>query len=1203
VRVQFHRILCAAILVLLMLPLDASAAVPSDTHKLVVDSRDVATLKQLTQSGAKMLVDYGAFSLWKTTDPQHQAVAARASVKTRDDFDVVHLRGGKSINTITGAPVVASTVRQSQTSDFQFWMVQFIGPIKPAWLAKLRKMGIEIVAYMPNNAYVVWLDGAHLTQLEGLPTSDPTVQWTDAYHPAYRIAPALQNATVTQVAQLVPVTVQLYKTPNVQASLTSLRALGGKVLRQPENILNFVNISLEVPGNQVAAIAARADVFNIEPYAKPKKKDEVQGQIVAGNVTTVGGNVVPSGPGYLTWLANNGFPTAADQYPIVDVVDDGIDNGSTNPLHPDFYQGGVRANSSRLAFNNNCTTDTLADGQAGHGNINAGIVGVYNDKTGTPYVDGNGFDIGLGISPYGRVAGTKIFPNVGPFDESGCGGTDAGTVLAAYNAGAQITSNSWGAPTGGAYDAEAQAYDALTRDATDSGSNSHQILHVFSAGNDGLSGGQTVSSPGTAKNVLTVGATENVRDDGIPDGCAPPVTAAKSADNIANFSSRGPTADGRNKPDIVAPGTHIQGPASQDPTYDGSAVCGGLGSTHPQYYPDGQTLYTWSSGTSHSAPAVAGVASLVYNYYGRVIHPGQTPSPAMLKALILNSPRYLTGVSANDRLPSPNQGWGDANLGAIFDAAVHRYVVDQTTTFTTTGETFVKDGMVADPRKPFHVSLVWTDAPGSTTGGTLVNDLNLEVTVGGQVFKGNVFSGANSAPGGMADSANNVENVFLPANIGGPFTIKVTAANLAGIGVPGAAGSTNQDFALVVSNGDVTAAPNLGLASVTASDTAGGNGNGVVEPGEKIALTVGLLNSGDAPATAVSGTLATSTGTVTFVKQSASYGTLNPGTVGSNATAFTFTLSPSQTCGAPVNFSETIVYDGGLTAVIAFSVPTGTTPLHTASDVPKAIPDNSPVGATSTLAITAPGTVTKVTVTLSIAHTFDGDLTIQLISPAGTTVNLSDRNGGNANFFDTVFDDDAPTPIASGVAPFNGVFRPDQPLSTLNGAAITGAWKLFVVDNAPVDIGSIQHWSLAIQSSVPACTVFPPPTVTSINPTSGDKAGGAAVTIKGTNFGGATSVMFDNQPATNVTVVDSTTITAVTPAHALGAVPVKVTTNGLMLTLPTQYTYGTTNPAPPTTRSVPSAPGSSAPVPAPSGRPAPPGPASNVLPVPAPPKR
>src|SRR5437764_14777614 len=149
------------------------------------------------------------------------------------------------------------------------------------------------------------------------------------------------------------------------------------------------------------------------------------------------------------------------------------------------------------------------------------------------------------------------------------------------------------------------------------------MLHVFAAGNwrtgTGFGcdkpGADTVETPSTAKNVLSVGATENVRDDGVADGCG--VTAAANADNIADFSSRGPTTDQRAKPDIVAPGTHIQGPASQDPGYDGTGVCGN-GIPDERYYPTTtptqQTLYTWSSGTSHSTPAIAGVASLVYNY-------------------------------------------------------------------------------------------------------------------------------------------------------------------------------------------------------------------------------------------------------------------------------------------------------------------------------------------------------------------------------------------------------------------------------------------------------------------------------------------------------------------------------------------------------------------------------------------------------------
>lgn len=1216
VRVQFNRILCAAILVLLMLPLDASTAVPSDTHKLVVDSRDVATLKQLTRSGAKMLVDYGAFSLWKTNEPQRQAVGARQSVKLRDDYDLVHLRGGNVVNTVNGAGPVAANARQSKASDFQFWMVQFVGPVKPVWLANLRKLGIEIVAYMPNNAYVVWLDGPQLTQLENLAKSDPTVQWTDAYHPSYRLAPTLQNGKGAQTARPVPVTVQLYRTTNTPASLTSLRALGGKVLRQSANVLNFTNISLEIPANQLAAVAARPDVFNVEPYAPPKKKDEVQDQIIAGNVAASGGNVVPTGPGYRAWLQSKGFTTNPPDYPVVDVVDDGIDDGSTKPLHPDFHQGGVLANPSRLIFNNNCTTDALADGQQGHGNLNAGIVAAYNDQAGTAYIDGNGYDIGLGVSPYGRVAGTKIFQNgTGNFDESACDtppggpGNDADTVLSAYNAGANITSNSWGSNVAGLYDAEAQAYDALTRDASSTLPGNQEMLHIFSAGNAGLSGPQTVGSPGTAKNVLTVGATESVRDVGIPDGCGS--TGSATADNIANFSSRGPTSDGRNKPDIVAPGTHIQGPASQDPGYNGLGVC-------DQYHPAGQTLYTWSSGTSHSAPAVAGVASLVYNYYRRVIAPGHTPSPAMLKALILNSPRYLTGTSANDTLPSPNQGWGDANLGMLFDT-VQRYTVDQTTTFTQTGDTFVKAGNVVTHTKPFRVTLAWTDAPGSTTGGVSVNDLDLEVTVGGQVYRGNHFSGAFSSPGGSSDTHNNVESVFLPAETTGPFSVRVVAANIAGQGVD-ASSPTNQDFALVVTNANVSATVAIGATSITASDAApngNGNGNGIVEPGEKIALTVGLVNSGNVAAMGVTSTLSTANSGVTIANATSAYTDLpaiTPGTPTpvNNAPPFTFIVNSPQACGTQIAFKETVSYNGGFTETVNFTIPVGapslgTATLYSSTDVPKPIPDYNdttqmPGSVTSNLPITAPGTVGKLTVKINITHTFDSDLHISLISPTGVSVVLSNRNGsGGANYSDTIFDDDAATAIFDGSPPFTGTFKPEEPLSQVIGTSPRGTWMLHITDNFAGDIGTLNSWSLSIQPTTFTCAVFPPPTVTSINPTSGDKAGGAAVTIKGTNFGGATSVMFDNQPATNVTVVDSTTITTVTPAHAPGAGSVKVTTNGLTLTLPTQYTYGTVNPAPPPTRPGSSVSGSPAPVP--SGRPAPPGPASNVLPVPAPPKR
>src|SRR6185369_3978963 len=126
------------------------------------------------------------------------------------------------------------------------------------------------------------------------------------------------------------------------------------------------------------------------------------------------------------------------------------------------------------------------------------------------------------------------------------------------------------------------------------------------AGNDG-SGAGTVSSPATAKNVICVGAGENDRQTG-NDGCAVANSGADSINDVIGFSSRGPVnsagGDGRIKPDIMAPGTHIEAGIPQS-NYDGSSVCN-------QFFPAGQTLYGWSSGTSHSCPAVAGGATLLY---------------------------------------------------------------------------------------------------------------------------------------------------------------------------------------------------------------------------------------------------------------------------------------------------------------------------------------------------------------------------------------------------------------------------------------------------------------------------------------------------------------------------------------------------------------------------------------------------------------
>ena len=94
-----------------------------------------------------------------------------------------------------------------------------------------------------------------------------------------------------------------------------------------------------------------------------------------------------------------------------------------------------------------------------------------------------------------------------------------------------------------------------------------------------------------------------------------------------------------------------------------------------------------------------------------------------------------------------------------------------------------------------------------------------------------------------------------------------------------------------------------------------------------------------------------------------------------------------------------------------------------------AIPDNSATGATTTIAVAgipADATVTGVSVSFNITHTFDGDLMLNLKAPNGNILNLVNRQGGSgANFTNTVINSSSGTALSSGSAPFTGTFTPD----------------------------------------------------------------------------------------------------------------------------------------------------------------------------------
>ncbi|MCG3149754.1 MAG: hypothetical protein PCFJNLEI_03219 [Verrucomicrobiae bacterium] len=464
--------------------------------------------------------------------------------------------------------------------------------------------------------------------------------------------------------------------------------------------------------------------------------------------------------------------------------------------------------------------------------------------------DLNGFQLGLGVSPYG-LFGVSSMDSAKDNPE--------GVAAGIYISYARISNNSWTevlniGGNDGAYNDLCQSYDKLTRDTLPTGvTNSpgqppknQPMLFVFAGGNDnganpiGGYGDVLITPPATAKNVITVGATVLGHS----------LLGSANPNQISPVSSFGPTRDGRFKPDLVAPGQGVAGAISQaaythtdcggcDPNNPVPFACEENFATQPAisklYNTTERTFPAFTSWpfpnangpqgvTSYAAPAVSGGAQLLYWYIQSSFNL-LPPSPALLKTYLLNSARYLSIINpltgAQDQLPSIAQGMGMMDLARMFDG-IPRLVRDESTPraidtplyptnsvaqqtyLTAPGQTYEVDGQIADPGQEFRVTIAWTDAPGNPSVlKQLVNNLDLEVTVNGQIYAGNDFatrySAAKVTP--RYDSLNNVESVFLPAGTTGTWKVVVRAVEIAGDGVINVGTGTDQDFALVVYNG------------------------------------------------------------------------------------------------------------------------------------------------------------------------------------------------------------------------------------------------------------------------------------------------------------------------------------------------------------------------------------------------------------------
>lgn len=741
---RFSRLLGWA----LVLGSAASAeSAPGPSHVVRLDRAAARAASRLALA-PRFAADYGGFRYLELSAADVARLEG-AGVPFTEDRDAGQVQIGRFRfdPRRDGEPAIGAGEAASGTSA-GFRLVQLRGPAKDEWLAELRRAGLPLLQYYPFDTYLTWAAPGVAEDA----AARPFVRWQGLVHPAYKVSPELDGRTGT----IRNVDVTVYDDGKLDAVAAEIEKLGGKVLQrvpaQPDR--TFYSIVAELPASALAAMARLPSVLFLGFQGpRPVFDDEMSDQIQAGNHP--GGVPVT---GYNAHLATLGVDGSGVTWAIVDT---GIDYD-----HPDL--------ASRIVggyeFPGSCNiagqpgSDCAA---GGHGTHVAGIVG---GTAAAGFADPSGFLYGLGVAPsVGLFAMNSLsaaaWPPAGGWQEH-----SKRAVLGSAVGG----NNSWTTSEGSnhGYQASERAHDLMVRDGNfDTTTVAEPFIEVFSAGNSGP-GASTLTAPKEAKNLIVVASSANYR--------------VGSIDSIASSSSRGPAADGRIVPTLTAPGEEIAS-TRNDTGGDCSTAIAGT-----------SNRYAFCSGTSMAAPHASGAAVLAVDRW-RDLHAGATPSPALVKALLVAS---AVDMGAAD-IPNFNEGWGRVDITRLLAPGVPRVDQEQdpARTFASAGEVYERTVGVPDLAKPFKVTVAWTDAAGAVGANpALVNDLDLEVVFGSTTYLGNQFAAGWSTPGGTPDARNNLENVFVQTPPSSSATIRVRATAINGDGVPYNADATDQDFALVCTN-------------------------------------------------------------------------------------------------------------------------------------------------------------------------------------------------------------------------------------------------------------------------------------------------------------------------------------------------------------------------------------------------------------------
>lgn len=1017
---------------------------------------------------------YDGFILIQT--PEDKARTLAKTYPIEDISDQFHLRAGEqmidtSIPRLTAKgktgvhPAYKGVTKLS--SGPHHHLVQFIGPIKQEWLAALKKVGGEPRSPHEGFSYIVKADDQALTGIAAL----PFVRWVGHLSHSNRIAPsALSRVARTDTGpdtepadlprtRILPgsYSVDFFAAKELNAAIPAIKKLGFQVVEKDLKALLAV-ITDPIGGRGAAKrildLAAIHGVRYIRERSVKRTSNDIAPRIMGA--TTVMGHA---------GLGLNG------EGETIAICDTGLDTGNPQSIHPDFSgriswikSYPITADLSQYVRNPG-GDDGPADLDSGHGTHVAGsVLGDGSASTGineiTAPIRGLAYKAKLVFQAVEQEMQWKdpaFTEKYGRYLLAGIP-LDLNTLFNdAYQKNARIHSNSWGGGAAGEYDPQSEQLDKFVWEHKD-------FCILVACGNDGSDNdadgkinATSVTSPATAKNCITVGACESERPifnsntygGGWPkDYPVAPYRNDPMADNpnqVAAFSSRGPTATKRIKPDIVAPGTYILSTRSSMIAQNNMAW--------GRFAPSNK--YFYMGGTSMATPLAAGAVALLRQYLRNTVKI-KNPSAALLKASAITGAVRLPGYGSTATVVDNDQGYGRINLDAILSPTE-----SSSATFLdiqpglSTGQVHSIPITITSSATPLRMTLAYSDYPGAA----LVNNLNLMAKspdgkhylgnqeIGNQEI-GNQTIGNPPIAGALTlDVTNNIEVIQVDDPAPGKWVIDIVASN-----VP----QGPQDFALVY------------LAATT-----GEASTAVVRQ-----QAAPLLSITDNYSPGVSSSLHFSqTGSIESLKidvdiQHSYIGDLRIELIAPDQTALFLhdrngastdniikTYDIHNTPGLVVFSGKPITGDWKLRVSDMAALDVGSlrnwgmevtlasgNQIHLESNPFVAIPDNNRTGVSDSMEIQQSGPLRDIRVSLDITHTWIADLTVTLTGPSGLSINLHNRSGGEIDNIVKTFDTTT-LPALTG----------------LLGKDAKGIWSLQVTDTAGRDVGKLNRWSLDIK--------------------------------------------------------------------------------------------------------------------------------------------